>query len=844
VYRKLNFILFLLLFFFVVAPVYAQDDQKCEVCSTTKGCYCPGLGIAGPDCSCSRIEGGDDIVNEYCINYCPADCVWSEWSECSVKCGYGGQQTRTIEVPAQGGGSCVGAFTKDCNTQACPWRRDSECDTTIGQYLCEQVGQNEETEGQITYETRETCVGDDQCKVISPIDCQWSDWSECSLSCGGGTQTRIIETYPSNGGQECGNKATQDCNTQNCPIDCQWSDWSECSLSCGGGTQTRSKTPAQYGGEECVGEATQDCNTNDCPWYRTDICNTETGEYPCVNDGNQGDRITYEMEDECVGDDKCVKDIGDECTKSNSKVMKDFFDKYWVYKKYTLPEIKKLRTWAVGDVNDDNYDDIVFVSGLKVDNYKTYIDFLINQKEKTEKFVFDEGKSVLTPHHSYQYTFFVDVIEDVKNKIIFSKKISDNIRNIEDVPFFLWNKNSEWIEAGDFGDMAEGLNFKLGSKQIDIDNDGYKDLIIPFSAGSAYSNPQWRLFKKNDNLESLDNTGSMFSEIQRDIVSRSNTADLLPNKNLIDFVDFYKDERLDLVWTPKSNNVYIYMNEKHEYWEEKNILSEPIIIDLSGEDYVKNAAPTREFNNVYSDTVITTDLNGDNVEDLVVVANGTYYNFDTNKYYNKQFILIYEAKTQIKNEEKSFYFEFKKGITLCDYVKDLSGISLDFNNDGIKDIVFLDKQKTNVYVLIGNSNFNCEFGFLEVGSQNEDINDKNIWFEGYRTATDISVANFDNKGGDDFIIFYPNSAMIYLNSNSPKQCNTCSGNNNKSKGDADCDGDIDLIDFEIWRDEFFEVTNEEGESYNWQTDFNCGGRGLKRPTMSDFSIWRMNFFGV
>ena len=47
--------------------------------------------------------------------------------------------------------------------------------------------------------------------------------------------------------------------------------WSECSASCGGGTQTKTRTctnPAPaYDGTECVGEAneTQICNDDECP---------------------------------------------------------------------------------------------------------------------------------------------------------------------------------------------------------------------------------------------------------------------------------------------------------------------------------------------------------------------------------------------------------------------------------------------------------------------------------------------------------------------------------------------------------------------------------------------------
>ena len=50
-----------------------------------------------------------------------------------------------------------------------------------------------------------------------------------------------------------------------------WSVWTECSVTCGGGNQTRNRTCSnpepQNGGNDCVGdlEETQACNTDTCP---------------------------------------------------------------------------------------------------------------------------------------------------------------------------------------------------------------------------------------------------------------------------------------------------------------------------------------------------------------------------------------------------------------------------------------------------------------------------------------------------------------------------------------------------------------------------------------------------
>ena len=103
-----------------------------------------------------------------------------------------------------------------------------------------------------------------------PVDCvvgEWSDWSCCSVVCGGGSQTstRAILTPAANGGADCPvTVQTQTCNTyaisismpladllasalcsQACPVNCvesAWSEWSTCSAYCGGGVQYANAT--------------------------------------------------------------------------------------------------------------------------------------------------------------------------------------------------------------------------------------------------------------------------------------------------------------------------------------------------------------------------------------------------------------------------------------------------------------------------------------------------------------------------------------------------------------------------------------------------------------------------
>jgi len=79
------------------------------------------------------------------------------------------------------------------------------------------------------------------CDLMCPVDCVMSDfseWSECSEPCGGGTRTRTrqVVSGAENGGAECGaTEETEACNEQHCPVDCAVSDfggWSTCEGNC------------------------------------------------------------------------------------------------------------------------------------------------------------------------------------------------------------------------------------------------------------------------------------------------------------------------------------------------------------------------------------------------------------------------------------------------------------------------------------------------------------------------------------------------------------------------------------------------------------------------------------
>jgi len=111
----------------------------------------------------------------------------------------------------------------------------------------------------------------------------WFDFGACSVSCGEGVQERkrlCDSPSPQYGGESCEKLGpsveTKACQMKSCPVDGGYSEWtkfSECSVSCGGGKQERTRECTnpnpENGGHDCEklgpSSATKECNTAACP---------------------------------------------------------------------------------------------------------------------------------------------------------------------------------------------------------------------------------------------------------------------------------------------------------------------------------------------------------------------------------------------------------------------------------------------------------------------------------------------------------------------------------------------------------------------------------------------------
>jgi hypothetical protein len=148
-----------------------------------------------------------------CVNPAtPVNCVgsWSDTRECSVSCGGGTlEQVYHITTPASNGGT-VCSFSEGstqwgstvCNTQNCPV--NGVCGTKLNDCSVGNFEDENDTPTKYKWECNGLYGGRHaDCELAkTPINCAYH-YTECSATCGEGTQSLVIDTEPANGGTAC-----------------------------------------------------------------------------------------------------------------------------------------------------------------------------------------------------------------------------------------------------------------------------------------------------------------------------------------------------------------------------------------------------------------------------------------------------------------------------------------------------------------------------------------------------------------------------------------------------------------------------------------------------------------
>ncbi|PSN40455.1 Semaphorin-5B, partial [Blattella germanica] len=227
-----------------------------------------------------RVCVGQDRNEIYCTSNPPCPAMtppprdgqwgsWGAWDECSAPCG-GGYRVRRRRCdnpsPQDGGQDCQGCHMdyELCNTHACseakrlsswtPWLAANATTSSNGyterrfRFSCRApVADPAVIKLAQAKEEERFCHHDGNCLrtgrgEADDVWSEWSNWSPCSVECGGGHQhrTRTCEGRA----EECEgpSRMSRSCNSHKCKGEWScWTDWSSCSVSCGQGLRKRKR---------------------------------------------------------------------------------------------------------------------------------------------------------------------------------------------------------------------------------------------------------------------------------------------------------------------------------------------------------------------------------------------------------------------------------------------------------------------------------------------------------------------------------------------------------------------------------------------------------------------------
>ncbi|CAK8680427.1 unnamed protein product [Clavelina lepadiformis] len=250
---------------------------------------------------------------------CTSNSFMEEYKNCFVTCASFGGQTvsgcvgdcdmgfQTVSFTCGDVTSCMYIrhyqCLASCSGTWSEWEQTSECNRNCdgGTYTRQRFCQNPDGSASTNCEGAGGSnieTGTQVCNMeVCPVLGEWSDFTTCSQSCDGGSQTRtrycLEASGPSPNGIGCpgGQLSYNDsqlCMTQACPAYGEYVN-STCSVTCGGGNLTRTRNCSYEGspsslcpGASATGEMSVivTCNTQNCSYW-TDWTEVGNCSEPC-----------------------------------------------------------------------------------------------------------------------------------------------------------------------------------------------------------------------------------------------------------------------------------------------------------------------------------------------------------------------------------------------------------------------------------------------------------------------------------------------------------------------------------------------------------------------------------
>ncbi|XP_059158186.1 A disintegrin and metalloproteinase with thrombospondin motifs 6-like [Physella acuta] len=216
-------------------------SKSCSTGTSTSKARCVNKsdGRTAENSYCDRQPRPSDHTRKCNEQPCPPKWSWGPWSECSQSCGEGHRSRQVVCLQLVGDNDQIVLDDTECTETKPP--SESEC------HMAE-----------------------------CPPEWHTFEWTECVPSCGPGEKTRRVFCMPSDAStyledRRCKieDKPPQKmaCSNRDCPPP-QWrkGEWSQCSVTCGEGTQVRLVQCQSFTSETCdpkiEPKASQKCNSS------------------------------------------------------------------------------------------------------------------------------------------------------------------------------------------------------------------------------------------------------------------------------------------------------------------------------------------------------------------------------------------------------------------------------------------------------------------------------------------------------------------------------------------------------------------------------------------------------
>ena len=275
--------------------IYNADNGGDEVCVDSVE-ECADLGPCFGECKCDstdalnlaakKCQTDNENVCEPCDTSVCGEFGEAVPGECSTTCGPGVREVKSCFEWENDAIPPNVRLAQQCRTanEACNEGPENACPTFDNCACTSEDKDNLSAEEEDQFGNTRPCD-----TAVCGAYTNWSDFGECSATCGGGVQsrTRCFEFANNVVADQC-EEEEQPCNRNECPKWAAWKAWSACDGTCTDRTtniapkRTRYRCWDKKDGSPETCENDSSCPADGCYQEQEEECNTELCELECI----------------------------------------------------------------------------------------------------------------------------------------------------------------------------------------------------------------------------------------------------------------------------------------------------------------------------------------------------------------------------------------------------------------------------------------------------------------------------------------------------------------------------------------------------------------------------------